>query len=179
MSGFNLRRERFVQEYIKDGNGAGAARRAGYSPRGADVTAVRLLGNASVQARMAEVLKNAGLDSETIVYLLAQQALSLHTQYIEVDPETGEPSLDFEGLRAAGLTHLVKGFSIGANGKPSWEFYDAQAALIILGKSTGVLMERSVEQEDAREQFAEFAKELMAAKRSGDRDGGNDDVRVT
>ena len=85
MSGFNLRRERFVQEYIKDGNGAGAARRAGYSPRGADVTAVRLLGNASVQARMAEVLKNAGLDSETIVYLLAQQALSLHTQYIEVD----------------------------------------------------------------------------------------------
>lgn len=45
---------RFVDEYLIDLNGTQAAIRAGYSPKGADVAAVRLLGKASVAKAIAE-----------------------------------------------------------------------------------------------------------------------------
>jgi phage terminase small subunit len=44
---------RFVDEYLVDLNGTQAAIRAGYSARGADVQAVRLLGNARISAAIA------------------------------------------------------------------------------------------------------------------------------
>lgn len=45
---------RFVEEYLVDGNGAAAARRAGYSPKRADQLALQTLRNAGVQAALAE-----------------------------------------------------------------------------------------------------------------------------
>ena len=47
------KRQRFVDEYKLDTNGAQAAIRAGYSPRSAKVTASRLLTDANVQAAIA------------------------------------------------------------------------------------------------------------------------------
>jgi hypothetical protein len=44
---------RFVLEYVGDGNGAAAARAAGYAPGSAKVTASRLLTKANVQALVA------------------------------------------------------------------------------------------------------------------------------
>ncbi len=55
MSDLSPRQERFCQEYASGASGAEAARRAGYSPHGADVQACRLLGKAHVKARVAEV----------------------------------------------------------------------------------------------------------------------------
>ncbi len=49
-SGLTPRQKRFVKEYLVDMNGTQAAIRAGYAVRGADVQAVRLLGNARVKA---------------------------------------------------------------------------------------------------------------------------------
>ena len=45
----NARRERFIEEYVKDGNGSAAAVRAGYSPTSAHVTASRLLSDDNVR----------------------------------------------------------------------------------------------------------------------------------
>jgi phage terminase small subunit len=45
-----FRRQRFIDEYVVDCNGAQAAERAGYSPRSARVTASRLLSDANIQA---------------------------------------------------------------------------------------------------------------------------------
>ncbi len=55
MSDLSTRQERFCQEYASGASGAEAARRAGYSPRGADVQACRLLAKANVKARVAEL----------------------------------------------------------------------------------------------------------------------------
>ena len=49
----NPRQQSFVREYQIDLNGTQAAIRAGYSPNGADVQAVRLLGDARIQALIA------------------------------------------------------------------------------------------------------------------------------
>lgn len=47
-----FRRQRFIEEYVIDCNGAQAAERAGYSPKSARVTASRLLSIANVQAEI-------------------------------------------------------------------------------------------------------------------------------
>ena len=43
------KQKRFVAEYLKDGNGAGAAVRAGYSDNGAHVAASRMLSNVNIR----------------------------------------------------------------------------------------------------------------------------------
>jgi phage terminase small subunit len=50
----NNRREKFVAEYVKDGNATKAAVRAGYSTKSARVTGHRLLTNAALQQRLQE-----------------------------------------------------------------------------------------------------------------------------
>ena len=47
----------FVQEYLVDLNATGAARRAGYSPNGAEVAGHRLLRNVKVAARIYQALQ--------------------------------------------------------------------------------------------------------------------------
>lgn len=51
----NPRRERFCQEFIKDGNATQAAVRAGFSLKGARQVAHRLLTNADIEARIADL----------------------------------------------------------------------------------------------------------------------------
>ena len=46
----NQRQQSFAQHFVITGNGAEAARRAGYAPVGARVTSCRLLANPNVQA---------------------------------------------------------------------------------------------------------------------------------
>lgn len=61
----------FVREFVVDYNGTQAAIRAGYSERGADVQASRMLGNARVQAALREItadrIKRLQLDADAVV----------------------------------------------------------------------------------------------------------------
>jgi phage terminase small subunit len=50
------KQRRFILEYIKDRNGTRAAIRAGYSKKGADVAAIRLLGNARISAEIDRIV---------------------------------------------------------------------------------------------------------------------------
>ena len=76
------RQARFVKEYLVDLNGTQAAIRAGYAVSGADVQAVRLLGNARVKAAVdaGAAKQHAQLD------LTAQKVLTelLGVGYAEV-----------------------------------------------------------------------------------------------
>lgn len=49
------RQERFCREYAATGNGSKAALAAGYSQRGPNATAARLLANASIKKRVEEI----------------------------------------------------------------------------------------------------------------------------
>ncbi len=67
---------RFVEEYLIDLNATGAARRAGYSERTADVQASRLLGNVKVQAaistKQAKRSANTEITAERVLRELAR-----------------------------------------------------------------------------------------------------------
>ncbi len=54
-SGLTAKQERFCREYLVDMNATQAAKRAGYSPRTANEQGARLLANASVKPRIAEL----------------------------------------------------------------------------------------------------------------------------
>jgi len=62
---------RFVEEYAIDRNGTQAAIRAGYSPNGADITAIRLLADPRVQVlldeQMAKVSKEATVEAADVL----------------------------------------------------------------------------------------------------------------
>lgn len=83
------KQERFCQEYIKDGNGAQAAIRAGYAPKAAKQVASRMLTFANVKARIAELqgrLENKAVMArqETLeeITLLARTDIA---DYLDID----------------------------------------------------------------------------------------------
>jgi Terminase small subunit len=49
----SIKQTRFIKEYIASGNGAAAARRAGYSPSSANVTAAQNLAKPSIKSALA------------------------------------------------------------------------------------------------------------------------------
>lgn len=65
------KQSRFIDEYMKDLNGTQAAIRAGYSTKGADVQAVRLLGNvrikAEVEKRQAALAETHGVTLKSLL----------------------------------------------------------------------------------------------------------------
>lgn len=65
------RQWRFISEYLIDLNGTQAAIRAGYSENGADVAAIRLLGNVRIAAEIAKHndkrAKKVGLEAEGVL----------------------------------------------------------------------------------------------------------------
>jgi hypothetical protein len=65
------RQQKFVEAYALDRNAARAARKAGYSPNGAKVTACRLLTNPNLQAALAakeaELATRLEIDREAVI----------------------------------------------------------------------------------------------------------------
>ena len=70
------KRAAFVIEYIKDLNGTQAAIRAGYSHRGASVTASRLLANAKIQEQIQKAfdkrMENCEIDADYVLRRLVE-----------------------------------------------------------------------------------------------------------
>jgi phage terminase small subunit len=80
------KRQLFVAEYMKDGNGTQAAIRAGYSPRTANEQAAQLLANlsvnAEVQRRIARKFERSELTAEKVLRELQLIAFSNIEDYI-------------------------------------------------------------------------------------------------
>lgn len=95
----NPRQERFVQEYLKDGNATQAYIRAGYAPKAADVCGTKLLGNARVSAAVKagreKLAAKAGLTVERVVNGLLREA-------------TGEAEDSTAPARISAWAHLGK-----------------------------------------------------------------------
>jgi phage terminase small subunit len=125
-------------EYVKDFNGTRAAQRAGYS--GSDkvlaITACKLLGLDKVKGRIEALVQDRCMGAHEALTRLAEQARGMHSAYIGSDG-----SVDLESLIDAGLAHLIKGTKWDRDGNLIVEFYDAQAALVHIGKAHGIFRE--------------------------------------
>lgn len=130
----------FVEEYIAGRlqNAKQAAIRAGYAPRSAHVAASRLLDNPEVQAAIKARIAEVCMGADEVLIRLAEQARAEYAAYLRADG-----TVDLARMLADGKGHLVKGTKWDRNGRHlTVEFYDAHAALVDIGKSHGLFVDK-------------------------------------
>lgn len=129
----------FVNEYLIDFNATRAAQRAGYEGD-ENVLAVqgyRLLRNAKIAEAIQARLSERALTASEVIMRLGEQARNEHGKYVDKDG-----TVDLSKLIADGKSHLIKGIKETKYGK-NIEFYDAQAALALLGKHHNIFKEET------------------------------------
>ena len=126
----------FVEEYLRCWNASEAARRAGYSPKTAYSIGHENLRKPeiaqAIEARVAEKTMSA----DEVLVRMAEQARAGYAPYLTPD------GVDLERMIADGKAHLIKGFKETAHGQVV-EFYDAQTALVQIGKHYGLFTDKS------------------------------------
>lgn len=124
----------FVEEYLKCWNATEAARRADYSFP--NTQGPRLLVNVSIQEKIRERLDELKMEADEVLRRLAEQARGDHSEFV-----TPYGGVDIKGLIDAGKAHLIKKVKKTQSGI-EYEFYDAQSALVWLGKHHGLFVDR-------------------------------------
>lgn len=135
------KRMQFVVEYLKDFNGTQAAIRAGYSPKGASVTANRLLGNAKVQEtiqrRAARLVERQEFTADTVLQEAAKIAFSDIRKLFKPDGTLREPhELDEATAKA------VASYKRDKDGRIELKLVAKDRGLELLAKYYGLLRER-------------------------------------
>lgn len=129
------KRRRFVEAYLQTWNASEAARRAKYAHP--NVQGARLLANVSIQAAISTRLKQIAMQTDEILARLTQQASNEAAAYICADGR-----VDLASLIVDGKSHLIKGIKRDRNGHLVVEFYDAQAALVQLGRAQRLFVDQ-------------------------------------
>ena len=133
----------FINEYLKDCNGARAAIRAGYSPPGARVTASRLLANVSIanaiRTAQDEILKETQV---TVARIVRELALIAFFDPASIFDDSGHllpiGALPPDIRRALPAVEFVE----SANGARRIRCPGKLAALIALGKHMAMFTNR-------------------------------------
>lgn len=136
MARFSKRERAFIEQYLGANflNGTRSAIAAGYSERSAAVIASENLRKPKIAAEIQRRLAEMAMEADEVLLRLGKQARGEVTRYITIDPDTGKPGFDFAACKADGNLHLIKGFRFDRHGNPIIEFYDAQSALVNLGR---------------------------------------------
>ena len=118
------RQERFLREYLVDLCGAAAARRAGYSPKGARSAAYRLLQMPEIQRKVAVAIEKEKEDSQLRREQVIQELRSV--AFAEASDATGAEVKVAQKLRALELLgkHLGLFEGLGARELPKVEILE-------------------------------------------------------
>lgn len=130
----NSRQQAFVDEYLRCWNASEAARRAGYSEATAYSQGQRLLKHVEVSAAIQERVSERAMSADEVLVRLADMARADMSDFVSFRPGVKLPILDLEKAHAAGKFGLVKKLKYNELGGVEFELYDAQAALVQLGK---------------------------------------------
>jgi phage terminase small subunit len=134
----------FIEEYLLCWNSSEAVRRSGYTGK-PNVVGPRLLANVSISAEIEKRLREKHLSADEVLSRLADMARSDISEFCDIDT----PS-DLKKETLKGKTHVVKKFkkfvTKGRDGTEyiniELELYDAQAALLNIGKHHGLFVDK-------------------------------------
>lgn len=161
------RQRAFIEHYLRHWDGARAAREAGYSLDSARVIAAQNLTKLNIQAAIQARLNELKLSADETLLRLGRQARSSFADVLTIErvtfrpkvakPDPDDPektiivdgdeqervdvAIDWEGMRDSGALDLLKKVKWGQHG-PEIEMYDAQAALVHIGKHHGLFVEK-------------------------------------
>lgn len=131
--------EQFIAVYVETRNAAEAARRAGYSPKTARQQGSRLLTRADIQDEIAARLTPI-ITSDEVLERLTSHARGTMADFIDVD-EGGNFRINLKEAKNRARLHLIKKVKTtrrvteeSTETTVELELYDAQAALVQLGK---------------------------------------------
>lgn len=82
-----------------------------------------------IQAYIQKRLQEAAMSADEVLHRLAEQARAEYSRYIQDDGK-----VDLVSLVADGKAHLIKSIKYDRHGNRVIEFYDAQTALLNIGK---------------------------------------------
>ncbi len=153
------KRQRFVNEYLKDLNATQAAIRAGYSEKTAHVQGPRLLGNVSIKAAVDAAIarrnKRLEVSQDKVIRELAKIALadikhylSYRTEKTQVGvDEEGNPVFDYRPVIELVPSENVDGtiiqeVSLSQKGIFTFRLQDKLKALELLARHLGMLNDR-------------------------------------
>ena len=169
----NHKQKRFALEYRVDANGTQAAIRAGYSTRGADVTAVRLLADprirALIEAHQERVLEKVAAKGDKVLEELAHFAHSDLADAFRPDGTlmhvTEMPEHIRRAIRSVEFTELFDGHGqdkllIGRTVKLT--LWDKPKGLELLGRNAKLF------QDKVQLEVGESLAELLAKARAPD-----------
>lgn len=132
------KRRIFIEEYLQCWNATEAARRVGY--KHPNNQGPRLLLDVGIQGEIKRRLDEKAMGADEVLTRLAEQARGDIDECLTTDH--GIVMVDWEKLKRKGLTHLVKKFKQTKAGIEV-EFYDAQSALVHLGKHHKLFVDRT------------------------------------
>ena len=151
----------FIAEYLKDFNATRAAIAVGYSQRSARQIAARILTKDNIQKEIKANIAEKQMRADEVLTRLADHARGDMGDFLDIGSMAFQ--VDLDKAKEMGLTHLIKKVkmrtttTLSAAGVETEtndiaiELYDAQAALVQIGKSLGVLKE-NIEQKTISEQ---------------------------
>lgn len=150
--GMTNRRRIFIDEYLKCWNASEAARRAGYKSR-SNTAGSRLLSNVDIKAEIERRIDENAMTADEVLQRLGDMARGDMGEFLDI--ESMSYSLNLEKAQEKGLTkliHKVKDRTVmNSNSKGDetevhtleLELYDAQAALVQLGRYHGLFTDRT------------------------------------
>jgi phage terminase small subunit len=152
MSGLSNKRRAFAVQYLKDFNATQAAIRAGYSPKTAYSIGQRLLNFVEVAEAIKIGIAELSMGADEVLLRLAEHARGNMGDFLDISSVSFQ--IDLNKAKELGLTHLIKKVKqkttivSNKNGDDvetdqiEIELYDAQAALVQLGKYHGLFTDR-------------------------------------
>jgi hypothetical protein len=81
------------------------------------------------------------MSADEVLDRLAEQARGAPEKFITI--QANLPYLDWQKLQDEGGLRLIKKLKYDSNGRPEVEFYDAQAALVHLGRHHALFTDKS------------------------------------
>jgi len=147
----------FIDHYIVCLNATEAAARAGYqgSRESLSVIGSNNLGKIKIRQEIDRRLQARTMKADEVLYRLGQQAEGLPPEVFET--AYAGLMVDFDKVKALGLTHLIKKITYNAKGYAQVELYDAQTALIQLGKHYALFTD-TVKNVDWRDTALEYIR---------------------
>lgn len=153
--GLTQRQSRFVEEYIRTGNGSGAARAAGYAASKAGDISCHNLKLPKIQAALEyarkQLEKKTDITGESVILELAKIGFSNILDYVSYT-EQGDPYVDISKVtraQAAAICEVTVDDYIEGRGEDARsvkrvkiKMSDKRAALVDIGKHLGMFVEK-------------------------------------
>jgi hypothetical protein len=135
---------RFLTEYLSQlrPNATQAYIAAGGTSSYPDRSAHKIRHHPNVVQAIDEYFHAQEMSAAEVVARLSQQAGAGYAQYLTVNA-AGDLQVDAGRMLAEGMGHLIKGVKQGRDGGQIIEFYDAQTALVHVGRYHGLFTDNT------------------------------------